>query len=165
MDNGPDDAITAGSTAVNSPPTRQPSNENQSLGNPGVISANNQTSPCCNYRKPTLPEALEQNPPSDHDGVPENTDPVEAFDELLASLESDDEQELRPEYQDPALGEPRAVPTVLLETPPNRGLDYIEVLSRRRRYGWNMMKEDHRSYLKTFLMFFVGPIQFVMLVR
>ena len=104
--------------------------------------------------------------PSDHNGVSADTDPVEtkAFDELIDSLESDDEKELCPELQNPALGEARAVPSVLLETSPNLGLDHAEVMERRKRYGFNMMKEEHRSHLKTFLMFFVGPIQFVMLV-
>ena len=101
-----------------------------------------------------------------HNGVLTDDDPVDikAFDDLLASLESDDEKELGIECQDPALGEPRAIPSVLLETSPNHGLDDAEVLSRRKRYGWNMMKEEHHSHLKTFFMFFVGPIQFVMLV-
>ena len=163
MNGNTDDTTTAGTTAVKSP-TRQPSKENQRPRNLSRFSANIQTSPHDNSRKPTLPEAMSQMSYTDHDGGSTGTDPFEAFDELLASLESDDEKEQSTECQAPALGDPRAVPSVLLETPPNRGLDDIEVLSRRKRYGLNMMKEEHRSHLKTFLMFFVGPIQFVMLV-
>ena len=164
MDGTTDDAITAGTTAVNSP-SRQCSNENQRPRNPGLFSSDNHgTNRYYNYRKPILQQALSQLSPNEQDVDSTNTDSVEAFDELLASLESDDEKELSTENQTPALGEARAVPSVLLETPPNHGLDDAEVLSRRKRYGWNMMKEEHRSHLKTFLMFFVGPIQFVMLV-
>ena len=155
----------AGTTAVESLTLQSP-NENQRPRNPGHFSASNQTSSHYDRRVPTLPEALSPLFPSDHDGVSTDTDPGEtkAFDELLASLESDDEKELCTEYQKPAIGEARAIPSVLLETSPNEGLDDAEVLARRKRYGSNMMKEEHRSHLKTFLMFFVGPIQFVMLV-
>ena len=158
-----DDTVIAGTTAVNSP-TRQRSEENQRPRNPGLSSPNIQTRGGHNYRKPTLPEALIQSSSSEHDGISTNIDPVEAFDALLTSLESDDEKELCTEYATPTIGEPRAVPSVLLETSPNQGLDDAEVLSRRKRYGWNAIKEENRSHLKTFLMFFVGPIQCVMLV-
>ena len=146
--------------------TLHSSNEKERPRSHGLLSPNNQTSPHHNGRKPTLPEALSPMFPSDHDSISGDFDPVEtkAFDELLASLESDDEKELCAECQSPAIGEARAIPSVLLETSPNDGLDDAEVLSRRKRYGWNMMKEERRSHLKMFLMFFVGPIQFVMLV-
>lgn len=163
MDGTTEEATTTGTTAVNSP-TRPRSNENQRPRNPGLFSSDIQTNRYYSYRRPTLQDALAQLSPSEHDAVSSNTDSIEAFDELLASLESDDETELSTESQTTALGEARPVPTVLLETPPNRGLDDAEVLSRRKRYGWNVMKKERRSHLKTFLMFFVGPIQFVMLV-
>ena len=158
-----DNTVTAGTTTVNSP-TRQRSDENQRPRNPGLFSPNIQTSGSDNHRKSTLPEALIQSSSSEHDGISTNIDPVEAFDALLASLESDDEKELCTEYATPTIGEPRAVPSVLLETSPNQGLDDAEVLSRRKRYGWNAIEEENRSHLKIFLMFFVGPIQCVMLV-
>ena len=103
-------------------------------------------------------------PPGELETVRTKTDPVKDFDALLASLESDDENEQSSEDPIPAVGEARAIPSALLETSPNEGLDDAEVLSRRKRFGWNMMKEEKRSHLKTFLMFFVGPIQCVMLV-
>ena len=166
MDGTTDDTTLAGTTAVDSLTLQSSNDENQRPRNPGYFSASIQTSPHHDRRKPTLPEALSPMFPSDTDGVSADSDPVEtkAFDELLASLESDDEKELCIESQNPALGEARAVPSVLLETSPNQGLDDAEVQARRKRYGWNMMKEEHHSHLKTFLMFFVGPIQFVMLV-
>lgn len=162
------DATTAGTTAVGTTavnsPTRQHSNENQRPSDPGRFSPGIQTSGYYNHKGPTLQEALAQISPCELDGVPTNTDVVGDFDALLASLESDDEEELSIEHEIPTVGEARAVPSVLLETSPNRGLDDAEVLSRRKRYGWNMMKEENHSHLKTFLMFFVGPIQCVMLV-
>ena len=117
-----------------------------------------------NQGKPASPDAPAPIPAIEIHTVPTNTDAYEAFDTLVASLESDDEEETSTEHQSPAVGEPRAVPSVLLETSPNQGLDDAEVLSRRKRYGWNRMKENNRSHLKIFLMFFVGPIQCVMLV-
>lgn len=163
MDGMADEAITAGTTAVHSP-TRPRSNENQRPRNPGLFSSDIPSNRYHGYRKPTLPDAPSQLSPSEHEAVPTDTGSIEAFDELLASLESDDERELSTEPQTTALGEARPVPSVFLETPPSRGLDDAEVSSRRKRYGWNVMKEGRRSHLKTFLMFFVGPIQFVMLV-
>lgn len=163
------DVTTAGNTAaattaVNSP-TRQHSDEDRRPNNPGHSSPSIQTSGYYHHEKPTLQDALAQLPPNELDVVPTNTDLVGDFDALLASLESDDEEEMSFEDEVPTIGEAKAVPSVLLETSPNRGLDDAEVLSRRKRYGWNMMKEENRSHLKTFLMFFVGPIQCVMLVR
>ncbi len=151
---------TAAKTAVK-PPTQRRSDENQRPGNPGSFSPAINTS---GYPKSTLQEALAERSPNEPDAVPMNTDQVEDFDALLASLESDGEEELSIEDKIPTVGEARAVPSVLLETSPNRGLDDAEVLSRRKRYGWNMLKKENRSHLKTFLMFFVGPIQCVMLV-
>lgn len=153
----------AGTTAVNSP-TRQRSDENRRPCNPGHFPPSIQTGGNYNHKKPTLQEALAQLSPEELDAVPTNTDAVEDFDALLASLESDDEEELSIEDKIPTVGEARAVPGVLLETSPNRGLDDAEILSRRKKYGWNVMKEENRSHVKTFLMFFVGPIQCVMLV-
>lgn len=163
MDGTTEEATTAGTTAVNSPTTPR-SNENQRPRNPGLFSSDVPSNRYYGNRKPTLQDALSQLSPSEHDTVSTNNDSIEAFDELIASLESDDETELSTEPQTTALGQARAVPSVLLETSPNQGLDDAEVLSRRKRYGWNVMKEECRSHLKTFLMFFVGPIQFVMLV-
>ena len=161
------DEINFDGTSAGNSPILSPSNENQRPRNHGISSATNQSSPHYDRRKfSTLPDTLSPWFFNGHDGVSAENDPVEvkAFDELLASLESDDEKELCIESQSPALGEARAVPSVLLETSPNEGLNNAEVLSRRKRYGWNMMKEEHQSHLKTFLMFFVGPIQFVMIV-
>lgn len=155
---------TANGTIAVSPPALQRSNEERRPSNPGRFSPSIQISGYSNHEKPTPQDALAQLSSNELDAVPTNIDPVDDFDALLASLESDDEEELSIEDKVPTIGEARAVPSVLLETSPNQGLDDAEVLSRRKRYGWNMMAEENRSHLKTFLMFFVGPIQCVMLV-
>lgn len=156
---------TAGTTAVNSPTTPR-SNENQRPRNPGLFSSDIPPTRYYGNRKASLQDALSQRSPSEPEPEADSTnaESIQEFDELIASLESDDESELSPESQTPVLGQARPVPSVLLETPPNRGLDDAEVILRRKRFGWNVMKEERRSHLKTFLMFFVGPIQFVMLV-
>ena len=163
MDGTKADTTAAGTTAVNSP-TRQRSDENQRPSNPGLFSPSIQTGGHYHNKKYTLQDALAEISPLELDTVSTNTDAVKDFDALLASLESDDEQDPSIEDEIQKAGEARAIPTALLETSPNRGLDDAEVLSRRKRYGWNMMKEENRSHFRTFLSFFVGPIQCVMLV-
>ena len=150
------ESTTAGTTAAGvTSPTQRRSNETK------IFSPSTQIS---GHQKSTLQEAPAELSPNELDGVPTNTDQVEDFDALLASLESDNEEVLSIKDKIQTFGEARPIPSVLLETSPNRGLDDAEVLSRRKRYGWNMLKEEKRSHLKTFLMFFVGPIQCVMLV-
>ena len=166
------DMATAAGTASVDSPTQQRSDENQRPKNtprfpPGLPISGD-------YNKPTIQGAQAQVPPNERDTASTDNDstdndstgndPAEAFDALLASLESDDENDLPTEHQNPSIGEARPVPSVLLETSPSRGLDDADLLPRRKRYGWNVMKENNRSHLKDFFMFFVGPIQFVMLV-
>lgn len=150
----------AGTAPVNSP-TRKRSDENQRSSNSVRFSPTTRNG---GYYDHESQRSASQDALAPLDAVPTNTNAVADFDALLASLESNDEEELSIEDKIRTIGEARAVPSVLLETSPNRGLDDAEVLSRRKKYGWNMMKEEHRSHLKTFLMFFVGPIQCVMLV-
>ncbi|CCD24666.1 H(+)-exporting P2-type ATPase PMA1 NDAI_0D03520 [Naumovozyma dairenensis CBS 421] len=61
-----------------------------------------------------------------------------------------------------AAGEARVVPEELLQTDPSYGLTADEVSRRRKKYGLNQMSEDNESLVVKFVMFFVGPIQFVM---
>ena len=157
------DITDGGAAAFDGSPTRG-SNENQRPQNTGHTPHSILTSGLHNGNKPVPQDDLNRVPTLELDGVRSNTDPVELFDALLASLESDDEKEPFTEDQTPTAGTARLVPSVLLQTSPNEGLTMAEVLSRRKRYGWNRMQEEHRSHLKTFLMFFVGPIQCVMLV-
>ncbi|SCW01007.1 LAFE_0D03026g1_1 [Lachancea fermentati] len=72
----------------------------------------------------------------------------------VADEESDDENV--------AAGEARPVPEELLQTDPSFGLTSDEVQRRRKKYGLNQMAEENESLVVKFLMFFIGPIQFVM---
>ena len=183
------DATNAGTTAGMNPvhsPSRRP-DENQRPRNAGFCPPSTQTgghktdeltfnevlfpSPSGEDPAPladTESDELEAGPsntePNGLEAGPSNTNSTEDIRSLLASLESDDEQEPSIEDEMQKVGEARPVPTVLLETPPNRGLDDDDIIQRRKRYGWNSMKEENRSQFKTFLSFFIGPIQCVMLV-
>lgn len=54
------------------------------------------------------------------------------------------------------------VPEALLQTNHTTGLSEQEVISRRRRYGWNEMSEEKKNPFMKILSFFIGPIEFVM---
>lgn len=85
----------------------------------------------------------------------------EDIDALIQDLESQDghidEEE---EEGQPGMG--RSVPEELLQTDTRLGLTEADVIARRRKYGLNQMKEEKENLVLKFLMYFVGPIQFVM---
>ena len=88
-------------------------------------------------------------------------DEDEDIDQLVADLQSnpgagDEEEE---EENDSSF---KAVPEELLQTDPRVGLTDDEVTKRRKRYGLNQMAEEQENLVLKFVMFFVGPIQFVM---
>lgn len=57
----------------------------------------------------------------------------------------------------------RHVPLVDLQTDTRIGLTDSEVVARRKKYGLNQMRKEEKQHpVMKFLMFFVGPIQFVM---
>lgn len=89
-------------------------------------------------------------------------DEDEDIDQLIMDLQShhgldDDEEE---EEEDNSSF--KAVPEELLKTDPATGLTADEVTKRRKKYGLNQMSEDKENLVLKFIMFFVGPIQFVM---
>ncbi|WJG34524.1 uncharacterized protein FOBCDRAFT_235825 [Fusarium oxysporum Fo47] len=93
--------------------------------------------------------------------VAEDEEPDEDMDALIEDLESEDghafdeEEETQP-------GGGRVVPEDQLQTDSRVGLTEAEVINRRRKWGLNQMKEERENMILKFLMFFVGPIQFVM---
>ena len=113
-----------------------------------------------------LKEALADIQPLQRDSSserrPENTNEIEEFEKLLEEIESDDEDEDQSEKEDLGLKPTTSVPGHLLQTDVTHGLSESEVKDRRSTYGFNQLKEHKRSHIKQFLMFFVGPIQFVM---
>ncbi|EEQ34014.1 plasma membrane ATPase [Microsporum canis CBS 113480] len=95
--------------------------------------------------------------------MPEDDEEEEDMDQLIADLESQDGHidEIDDEEDDQPGGE-RPVPEELLQTDTRTGLTDAEVLTRRKKYGLNQMKEEKENLLLKFLSYFVGPIQFVM---
>jgi H+-transporting ATPase len=91
-------------------------------------------------------------------------DEDEDIDQLVLDLQShhalgDDDDE---DQDDDQKGSFIQVPEELLKTDPQTGLTDEEVAKRRKRYGPNQMAEEKENLVMKFLMFFVGPIQFVM---
>lgn len=87
----------------------------------------------------------------------------EDMDALIDELESQDghiDDEEEDEHASP--GEGRQVPEDQLQTDTRVGLTEAEVVSRRKKYGMNQMKEEKENLILKFLWYFVGPIQFVM---
>ncbi|PUU74586.1 plasma membrane ATPase [Tuber borchii] len=96
------------------------------------------------------------------EGVPLEEDD-EDIDGLIQELESLDGHDDEFEESDAAPGSSaRPVPEDLLQTDTRTGLTSNEVDQRRRKYGLNQMKEEKENLILKFLMYFVGPIQFVM---
>jgi H+-transporting ATPase len=83
------------------------------------------------------------------------------IDALIDELQSD-AGNLEEESEAEAGATARPVPEELLQTDPSYGLSSEEVLKRRKKYGLNQMAEEKENLFVKFLMFFVGPIQFVM---
>ncbi|CZR53797.1 H+-transporting ATPase [Phialocephala subalpina] len=85
------------------------------------------------------------------------------MDALIDELESQDghiaDEE---EDEDAPVGTGRTIPESELQTPVDIGLTEVEVVARRKKYGLNQMKEEKENLILKFLMYFVGPIQFVM---
>lgn len=85
------------------------------------------------------------------------------IDGLIDELQSQEAHEEAEEDDGPAAaGEARKIPEELLQTDPSVGLSSDEVVNRRKKYGLNQMREESENLLVKFLMFFIGPIQFVM---
>lgn len=94
---------------------------------------------------------------------PQNEEESDDIDDIIERLQCihDGDDDLFEEEAD-AGHSSRPVPSELLQTDPTLGLTNEEVYSRRKRYGWNKMSEEEESLIIKFLLFFVGPIQFVM---
>ncbi|CAG8890648.1 unnamed protein product [Penicillium egyptiacum] len=86
----------------------------------------------------------------------------EYLDRLIAELEAEDGNEPDVDAITIRAGEIPPYPPALLETKVDEGLDDEEVVLRRKKYGWNRMKEQKRNHFLKFLSFFNGPVQWVM---
>jgi H+-transporting ATPase len=88
----------------------------------------------------------------------------EDIDALIQELESEEGDADEEEDAAPGMSA-RPVPEELLMTDTRKGLTHQEVIERRKRFGLNQMAEEKENLIKKFLMYFVGPIQFVMEVE
>ena len=89
-------------------------------------------------------------------------DSEEDLDALIHELESADSDSEIDCKQAPVK---TIIPSQLLQTDTTGGLSNSEVIQRRKRYGLNQLREEKENLLLKFVLFFVGPIQFVMEVR
>lgn len=88
----------------------------------------------------------------------EQDEDIDALIDELESVAGDD-----PEEEEAATGHSaRPIPEELLNTDTRIGLTSAVVEQRRKKYGLNQMKEEKENLILKFLMYFVGPIQFVM---
>lgn len=106
-------------------------------------------------------EKAPQVPPSESDEESDDDDIDALIDELQSNHGMDAEEESEDEGR-AAAGEARVIPEEMLQTDPSYGLTSDEVAKRRKKYGLNQMAEDNENLVVKFLMFFIGPIQFVM---
>lgn len=86
-------------------------------------------------------------------------DETKSIRKLISNLSSD---RLCPPEDEASLHAFDTVPDELLRTSSVQGLDIAEVYHRRKKYGYNRMKEEKENLILKFLFYFVGPIQFVM---
>jgi H+-transporting ATPase len=107
--------------------------------------------------KQALPTNEKPRPAADED----DDEDIEDIDALIDDLESQEGGEVEDDEEE-AGASARPVPEDLLRTDTRQGLTTAEVENRRRKYGLNQMKEEKENLVLKFLMYFVGPIQFVM---
>lgn len=87
------------------------------------------------------------------------------LDALIRDLEAEDVQTEETNESKEEAGEVRAGSSELPHTDADAGLSSEEVVARRKRFGWNKLREERQNWALKFFAFFVGPIQFVMEVR
>ncbi|KAJ5456261.1 hypothetical protein N7530_011535, partial [Penicillium desertorum] len=103
----------------------------------------------------SLPETL--NPDNSF-----NEETEESLDRLIAELEVEDGNEPDVDEVTIRAEETPQYPPALLETNVDEGLNDDEVVIRRKKYGWNRLKEHKRNHFMKFLSFLMGPVQWVM---
>ncbi|KAL2050931.1 hypothetical protein ABVK25_008829 [Lepraria finkii] len=133
-------------------------------GGPSTMTPVQHTAPVEDKISLDLKEAfINVQPSTSGDGL-EDTNEVEHFNKLLADLEAEDKGE-KPVVEDTEIGTSIPIPDEVLQTDVFEGLNDTEVKDRCSIYGPNQLKEHEHSYTKRFASFFVGPIQFVMIIN
>lgn len=155
-------SITSG-TPLNDISTYRSSNENQRPTRLMIPSGGSHFIEGTGSEKLALEGIASQHSGPTHDGSSGGGgDDVEGLDRLLSILEAEDEGEIPIKEEILHIGESRNIPDHWLHTDATIGLNVVQVSERRKVYGMNQMKVEKRNPIKQFLMFFVGPIQFVM---
>ncbi|ODQ68030.1 plasma-membrane proton-e [Nadsonia fulvescens var. elongata DSM 6958] len=111
------------------------------------------TQPTSVANEPTEDKVVQSSPEGEGD---------DDIDALIEELQSEGGADDFFEEEAAAGHSSRPVPEDLLQTDPSVGLSSEEVSRRRKKFGLNQMSEERESLILKFLMFFVGPIQFVM---
>jgi H+-transporting ATPase len=86
----------------------------------------------------------------------------ESLSSLINDLVAEDGKEVDPDVLSLRPIEKRSPPANLMDTQPHQGLTDAQVADRRKDYGRNCMTQDKTNHWIKFLMFFMGPIQWVM---
>ncbi|KAH7112202.1 putative plasma membrane ATPase [Dendryphion nanum] len=89
----------------------------------------------------------------------------EEDEDINALIEELESQDGIMDYEEEEIAQPggaRPIPEDMLQTDSHVGLTAAEVISRRKKFGLNQMKEEKENLVLKFLGYFVGPIQFVM---
>ncbi|KAB8265633.1 hypothetical protein BDV32DRAFT_158042 [Aspergillus pseudonomiae] len=92
----------------------------------------------------------------------EDGEDIEDIDALIDELESIDGNLDFNDIGQDEKSKPCCISEELLQTDPSTGLTEPEVLLRRKKYGFNQMKEQKENLVLKFFSYFVGPVQFVM---
>jgi H+-transporting ATPase len=93
---------------------------------------------------------------------PPQEETEESLNSLIDDLVAEDGRDSDLELLTLVPDKDNAYDPVMIETAVNRGLTDDEVAERRKNYGWNRLTQDKPNHLIKFLMFFMGPIQWVM---
>lgn len=128
---------------------------NPAGGHHGEAPVVNTSIPSATLEEKVAMEKPAEGQPLDED---EQDEDIDALIDELESVAGDD-----PEEEDVATGHSsRPIPEEVLNTDTRIGLTASVVEARRKKYGLNQMREEKENLILKFLMYFVGPIQFVM---
>ncbi|KAL4915772.1 hypothetical protein BDW62DRAFT_219178 [Aspergillus aurantiobrunneus] len=89
----------------------------------------------------------------------------ESIDELLAELDFLEGDHVAPSNKRKSMESAKHIHVGTdpeFDTDITTGLDTLDALTRRKKYGPNQLKEEKENLYAKFLSFFVGPVQFVM---
>lgn len=87
---------------------------------------------------------------------------IEDLDKLILEIDDGEKADEALEQEKPKDPSKVKVPEEMLQTVPDEGLTSGEVSKRKKRFGYNKFSEQSENMFLKFLMYFVGPIQFVM---